>query len=267
MTEYPYGSTAAPPQTPTFGTPEVPTTSPSGSSPSLSQPSPSLSDKASDTADAGKQAAADVAQTATEKAKDVAQETKKQARDLVGEARGQLTEQAGAQHRNLVSNLHALADELNGMAQRSENGGVATDLVSQAGDRAKSAAGWLDQREPGDLVQEVRRFARQRPGTFLLGAALAGLVVGRLTRGAVDAHSSDNDNNTDTTTDRHTDIAAAQPTTVLPTTGYAGSPAGAPSTAGYSGAAPGGSSASLPDGAYSMPPTGYGTGVVGEPTP
>ncbi len=34
-------------------------------------------------------------------------------------------------------------------------------------------------------------FARRRPGAFLLGAALAGVAVGRLTRGAVDAARSD----------------------------------------------------------------------------
>jgi hypothetical protein len=36
------------------------------------------------------------------------------------------------------------------------------------------------------VLEEVRSFARRRPGTFLLAAAAAGLVAGRLTRGAVD---------------------------------------------------------------------------------
>ena len=39
-----------------------------------------------------------------------------------------------------------------------------------------SRAGWGS--EPGDLVEEVRSFARRRPGVFLLGAAVAGTVVG-----------------------------------------------------------------------------------------
>jgi hypothetical protein len=152
---------------------------------------PSAKEKASDAADAGKQAATEVAQNAAGQAKDVAQETKKQAKDLIGEARSQLSEQAGVQHKNLVTNLRALADELTSMAHNSENGGTATDLVSQAGDRAHGVADWLDQREPGDLLGEVRTFAQQRPGAFLLGAAVAGIVAGRLTRGAVAAHSDD----------------------------------------------------------------------------
>ena len=52
-------------------------------------------------------------------------------------------------------------------------------------------AGWLDQRDPGELLDEVRGIARRKPGTFLLGALAAGVVAGRLTRGAVDASRSD----------------------------------------------------------------------------
>ena len=32
------------------------------------------------------------------------------------------------------------------------------------------------------VLDELRRFARRRPATFLIGAAIAGVVVGRLTR-------------------------------------------------------------------------------------
>ena len=44
-------------------------------------------------------------------------------------------------------------------------------------------ASWLENREPGDLLGEVQRFARNKPGTFLLLAAGAGVLAGRLTRG------------------------------------------------------------------------------------
>jgi hypothetical protein len=77
------------------------------------------------------------------------------------------------------------------MVQSSEKPGTATDLVSQAGDRAHGVADWLDKREPSDLLREVRSFAQQRPAAFLLGAALAGVAAGRLTRGVVAARSDD----------------------------------------------------------------------------
>jgi hypothetical protein len=75
--------------------------------------------------------------------------------------------------------------------------GPAADLVRQAGDKVDEIAGWLQNREPGDLVNEVRAFARRKPGVFLLGAALAGVVAGRLTTGVVAAHK-DGDGSTTT---------------------------------------------------------------------
>jgi hypothetical protein len=152
-----------------------------------------MKDKAADSAQAGKQAAGEVAQTATDKAKDVAQEAKTQARNVVGQAQDQLREQASNQHRNLVTNLRSLGDQLNSMADRSDESGPATDLVGEAGSRAHSVASWLDEREPGQLLDELRSFARRKPGVFLIGALAAGVVAGRLTRGVVAAHQDDDD--------------------------------------------------------------------------
>ncbi len=77
------------------------------------------------------------------------------------------------------------------MAGSSEQNGVASDLVGQAADRTHGVADWLDGRQPEDLLDELRRLARRRPGAFLIGALAAGVVAGRLTRGAVAAHSDD----------------------------------------------------------------------------
>jgi hypothetical protein len=81
--------------------------------------------------------------------------------------------------------------ELREMADGGRQSGPASEVARQAADRADRFADWLAAREPGDLLDEVRSFARRRPGAFLAGAALAGVVVGRLTRGAVDAARSD----------------------------------------------------------------------------
>jgi hypothetical protein len=152
---------------------------------------PSTKDKAAQSAEAGKQAAGEVAQGAADKAKDVAAETKLQARDLLGQARTQLQDQASSQHRDLAHNVRAAGDELAAMAASVDQPGPVTDLVDNAGRRAHSLATWLDEREPGDLVEELRRFARRRPGAFLLGALAAGVIAGRLTRGVVAVHSDD----------------------------------------------------------------------------
>ena len=62
--------------------------------------------------------------------------------------------------------------------------------MQQVAEQARGLASQLDDREPSELLEDVRRFARRRPGTFLLGALAAGIVVGRLTRGAKAAQDS-----------------------------------------------------------------------------
>jgi hypothetical protein len=177
---------------------------------------PSMKDKAAEAVDQGRQAAGQVAQSATERVQEVTHEATQQARDLVGEARQNVTRQVGEQHRNLASNLRSLSGELGSMVQQSDQSGAATQLVSQARDRVDGVAGWLESREPGDVLNEVKNFARRRPGTFLLGALAAGVVVGRLTRGAIAVHTDD-DSSSESSALATTDSS----TTVLPEGGYA----------------------------------------------
>lgn len=158
---------------------------------------PSGPDEASGTADVAKEQASHVAgaaadaggrvvDSAKEEGAKVASEAKTQVADLFAQSRDQLVEQAGEQQQRVAGGLHSLSDELSGMA-RNAQGGVAGDLVQQAASRAGSIADWLGERDPGSLVDEVRRFAREKPGTFIAIAAGAGLLVGRLTRSAAGA--------------------------------------------------------------------------------
>jgi hypothetical protein len=128
-----------------------------------------------------------LAETGADQTKQVTAEAGRQARDLIDEARGQVGSEALAQQQKVAIGLRSLVDELTSMAEKGGQSGPATELANQAAEQVRRAATWLDQREPGDLVGELRRLGRQHPGTFLLGAALAGVLVGRLTRGAVEA--------------------------------------------------------------------------------
>ena len=134
-----------------------------------------------------------VADTATEQAGQVGQEARRQARDLYGQAREQVTEQARNGQQQASDGLRSLSRELAEMADGGQQQGPASDLAKQAADRLGEFAEWLNRREPADLVDEFRALARRRPGAFLLGAAVAGVLAGRLTRGAVDANRSTDD--------------------------------------------------------------------------
>ena len=147
--------------------------------------------QARSTAEDAKASGQQVAATAKEQAGQVAGEAKGQAKVVFDEARRELADQASSQHQRAAGGLHSLADELEGMSSGADRDGVASDLARQASAKARDLARWLESREPGDLLEEARRFARQRPGTFLAGAALAGLVGGRLTRGMADEARDD----------------------------------------------------------------------------
>lgn len=135
-------------------------------------------------------AGASVTSTAAEQARNVVDETRRQASGLLGEARSQARQQVVAQQRKAAGNLHTLASQLNDMAAKSGDSGMAAQLAEEASSRAHGIASWLERREPADLVDDVRDFARRRPGTFLLGAVLAGVLAGRMTRGATAAARS-----------------------------------------------------------------------------
>jgi hypothetical protein len=63
---------------------------------------------------------------------------------------------------------------------------MAVDLAREVSERVRSFGSHLEGREPGQLLDEARDFARRRPGTFLLGALAAGVVAGRLFRATAD---------------------------------------------------------------------------------
>lgn len=128
-----------------------------------------------------------VAATAGQEAKQVAAEVRYQTRNLMGELRTQATQQSRSQRDRLAHTLHELSDELDRMADSGGGSGLATDLVHQASQRSRDFGMRLENREPGDLLDDVRAFARRRPGAFLLGAAVLGVVAGRLTRSGVAA--------------------------------------------------------------------------------
>jgi len=149
------------------------------------------------------EAGSQVATTAADEAKHVALEAKQQATNVISQGRQQVTQQVQTQARNgqqkAAQGLSSIANELRSMADNSQQSGPATDLVRQATSKIDDIAAWIELREPSDLVDEVRSFARRRPGAFLLGAAVAGVLAGRLTTGVVASHK---DSGQGTTTGR-----------------------------------------------------------------
>ncbi len=140
-----------------------------------------------------KDAGARVASTAKGEAGRVASEAKGQAKKVYAQTKTELTEQAEAQQHRAATGLRSVSDELRSMADGSEQQGLVADLVQQAAERAGSTADWLDNRDPGTLLEDVKDFARRKPGLFIAIAAGAGLVAGRLVKALADSNSEEDD--------------------------------------------------------------------------
>lgn len=152
----------------------------------------SAADKAAELKDVALERGGDVAAVAKDELARLANEARTEVQSLWSNASEQLRGQAAAGQQQLSELLHSLAGELGEMASKSDNTGPLTALARQAAAKGGELSHWLAGSEPGDVLVEVRRFARRRPFVFLASAALAGVVVGRLGRGLMAAGDNDN---------------------------------------------------------------------------
>jgi hypothetical protein len=237
-----------PPATQSIDPPPAGTESPTGSTGDAAK------HEAANVKDTAAQAGSQVAATAADQAREVAHETRRQAQDLLDQGRSQVREQAVTQQHKAAEGLSSLATEMRGLANGTSDGapGPARDLLEQASGKVEEFSTWLQSREPADLVDEVRSFARRKPGLFLLGAAAAGVLAGRVTRGLKDAGNGPAERNIGGRVAGSSDVSPNQvdPNRVDPAPAYGGytgitPPAGAPTTA---------TTTSTP-----LPPPPYGT--------
>ena len=165
--------------------PDYPTTSDRGTQETAKQEAGRLGSEAQG-------AARDVAGTVKDEAVHVKDEAMGQARDLAASAKQEVSSQLSTQKDRLAVQTRGISEDLDRISrgERPESD-LVTEAVSMLSHRARRLTEQLESREPMDLLDDVRRFAARRPGTFLAIAAGIGLLAGRLTRGLKDAHDDD----------------------------------------------------------------------------
>jgi hypothetical protein len=141
-----------------------------------------------------KEAGQRVGSVAKDEAGRVVGEAGRQAREMMDRTRTEVMAEAGSQQERVATRLRSAGDELSAMGDSVEEPGMATQLVRAAGERTRAIADWLGERDPQSLMEEVRTYARRRPGMFLAAAVVAGVALGRVTRAAIGNAS---DSNTD----------------------------------------------------------------------
>ena len=135
--------------------------------------------------------AANVGGTVQAEAKDVAQAAKTQAESAMHQMIDDLRGHADDQASKLAETMRSASGQLRTMAEAGEQQSVATTLVREGANAAERLAGKLDDGGIDGALAEVRTFARRSPGAFLLGAAAAGFVTGRMVRNFSPQSSSD----------------------------------------------------------------------------
>jgi hypothetical protein len=148
--------------------------------------------EAKQTAQKAQEQAGQVADTAKSEAGQVVEEAKMQARNLVGEAKDVGRARAQEQTDRLTQGLQQLHGQAcNLIDGKPEEAGALGDYAQQLVDRLGDYAERADELGFDGMMREASKFARRRPGMFLLAAGGAGLLVGRLGRGMKDAGSGD----------------------------------------------------------------------------
>lgn len=124
-----------------------------------------------------------MAHTAAGEASGMKDELSVQTRRVMGDAREELSTQAREQTDRLATSVRSLATRVQAMADgRTDEAGRLPDMAREAASHAAQWADSLSSRDIDEVLDDLRRQARRKPGMFLLGAGVAGIVVGRLAR-------------------------------------------------------------------------------------
>lgn len=143
-----------------------------------------IAGEARDLARESQDSAKHLGEKAQREAEHIVEDVKAEASHLFEELGTDVRAQAAIQQEKIGANLRDISQELRAMLAAAPSHGNAASLVDQAAQHSGKIADWLEAREPGDLVEEVKGFARRRPGAFLGLAVGAGLLAGRITRNA-----------------------------------------------------------------------------------
>jgi hypothetical protein len=138
-------------------------------------------------------AASNVAGTAGERAREIQQQAGTHARGVAQEAGRQVHNRAQQETERAGTALSTAGDQLRALAEgRIDDAGVFGDYAQQAADSVGRWAESIQDRGFDGLVDDLRTYARRKPGVFLVSAVAAGVIAGRFGRNLRE-EMSDND--------------------------------------------------------------------------
>ncbi len=112
----------------------------------------------------------------TETVQEQASQAKEKGMETVSEQLDRRTTDAGKQAKTLADALRRTGRQM----EAEGSGSGMTRMTSAVADRVERAGGYLERASGNEMLDDVERFARERPWVVAGAAAMAGLVASRL---------------------------------------------------------------------------------------
>lgn len=152
-----------------------------------------VKEQASASAQTAQQGGQQIADQAQEQLSQLSDQAQLELHRVIEQAQCEIRERADEQTDKLATGLRGWADELRALAEgRTDGAPRAVDWLGHAARQATDYADRLEHQGAAGVVDDVSRFARRRPGVFLMGAVIAGFAAGRLASGAQRANTDGN---------------------------------------------------------------------------
>jgi hypothetical protein len=139
-----------------------------------------VKDKLAATADKAKETASAAMEAAGEAGRTMKAEVKAHAADTMNTVRNAAGEKAEAARDTLVNAGERLAETLENEASATE--GMPSRMLSGLASGVTTVTDSLRGRTLGDILADAQDYARRHPGTFAVGAAVAGFALARFLR-------------------------------------------------------------------------------------
>ena len=127
----------------------------------------------------------DVAEEVGQQAKAVASEAKRQLDQVVNQGRDEVRQQLDQRNTQAAEQLRTLSRQFRALAEgNTSEAGPLLGYLSDAQSHVQRLATRLEMGGPQGVIDDITRFARRRPGMFLVSALGAGFLAGRVVRAA-----------------------------------------------------------------------------------
>lgn len=129
--------------------------------------------------------------SAKEEAHGLGDQAKEQGAAMLNETKEQLKSRSQEQQNRLGDTLDTFASDLREMSKDQDS--LAANLASGIGIKAESLANMSREADLGSIANSIKGFAKNHPGTFLLGAGVLGFALARVVKASRDEGESSED--------------------------------------------------------------------------